>query len=56
MYGGFSCHQGSLQLLVASTEPRVSLFECTVCNHQFGDLKILKDTSGTMLDLGLAAS
>ena len=30
-----SCHQGSSQLLVASTEPRVSLFECTVCNRQF---------------------
>ena len=29
------CHEGSLQLLVASTEPRVSLFECTVYHHQF---------------------
>ena len=29
------CREGSLQLLVASTEPRVSLFECTVCHHQF---------------------
>ena len=29
------CREGSLQLLVASTEPRVPLFECTVCHHQF---------------------
>ena len=29
------CCEGSLQLLVASTEPRVSLFECTVCHRQF---------------------
>ena len=29
------CREGSLQLLVASTEPRVPLFECTVCHCQF---------------------
>ena len=29
------CRERSLQLLVASTEPRVSLFECTVCHCQF---------------------
>ena len=49
------CHKGLFQMLVASTEPRVPLFECTVATISFGDLRILQDTSVTVLDLGLAA-
>ena len=47
------CHKGPFQMLVASTEPRVLLFECTVCHHQF---QRSQDASVIVLDLGLATN
>ena len=48
-------YEESLQLLVASTEQEFLYLSVLFANISFGDIRILQDTSVTVLDLGLAA-